>query len=87
MGTWIFIVLGTHGRHGLARVVLGSVAELVVRLSPVPVLTIPAKKPEETGAPGETRPSLTGALGRPCPGLLASPAARRKRRPQKTPRT
>ncbi len=51
-----FIVLGTHGRHGLARVVLGSVAELVVRLSPVPVLTIPAKKPEETGAPGETRP-------------------------------
>ena len=35
------IVLGTHGRRGLSRVFLGSVAEKVVRLSPVPVLTIP----------------------------------------------
>ncbi len=34
------IVLGTHGRRGLPRAVLGSVAEKVVRLSPVPVLTI-----------------------------------------------
>lgn len=36
------VVLGTHGRRGLPRVVLGSVAEKVVRLSPVPVLTVPA---------------------------------------------
>jgi nucleotide-binding universal stress UspA family protein len=35
------IVMGTHGRHGLARVVLGSVAERVVRTSTVPVLTVP----------------------------------------------
>jgi nucleotide-binding universal stress UspA family protein len=34
------IVLGTHGRAGLARVVLGSDAELVVRESPVPVLLV-----------------------------------------------
>ena len=34
------VVMGTHGRHGLSRVFLGSVAERVVRLSPVPVLTI-----------------------------------------------
>jgi nucleotide-binding universal stress UspA family protein len=34
------IVMGTHGRRGLSRVFLGSVAEKVVRLSPVPVLTI-----------------------------------------------
>jgi nucleotide-binding universal stress UspA family protein len=33
------IVMGTHGRAGLAHLVLGSVAEDVVRLSPVPVLT------------------------------------------------
>ncbi len=33
------IVMGTHGRHGLPRVFLGSVAERVVRSSPVPVLT------------------------------------------------
>ncbi len=34
------IVMGTHGRTGLAHVMLGSVAEKVVRLSPVPVLTV-----------------------------------------------
>jgi nucleotide-binding universal stress UspA family protein len=34
------IVMGTHGRRGLPRVLMGSVAEKVVRLSPVPVLTI-----------------------------------------------
>ena len=33
------IVMGTHGRSGVQRVVLGSVAERVVRLSSVPVLT------------------------------------------------
>jgi nucleotide-binding universal stress UspA family protein len=33
------IVVGTHGRRGLSRALLGSVAEKVVRLSPVPVLT------------------------------------------------
>jgi nucleotide-binding universal stress UspA family protein len=32
--------MGTHGRRGISRVLLGSVAEKVVRLSPVPVLTI-----------------------------------------------
>lgn len=34
------IVMGTHGRRGLSRVFLGSVAEKVVRLSPIPVLTV-----------------------------------------------
>jgi nucleotide-binding universal stress UspA family protein len=34
------IVLGTHGRGGLSRVVLGSDAELVVRDAPVPVLLV-----------------------------------------------
>lgn len=37
------IVLSTHGRRGLARWVLGSVAEEVVRYTSKPVLTIPAK--------------------------------------------
>ncbi len=32
------IVLGTHGRTGLSHVVLGSVAERVLRLAPCPVL-------------------------------------------------
>ena len=34
------VVVGTHGRTGLRRALLGSVAERVVRFSPVPVLTI-----------------------------------------------
>jgi nucleotide-binding universal stress UspA family protein len=34
------IVIGTHGRRGLARALLGSVAENVIRTSKVPVLAI-----------------------------------------------
>lgn len=34
------IVMGTHGRSGLAHVLLGSVAEKVVRHAPCPVLTV-----------------------------------------------
>ena len=34
------IVMGTHGRTGVAHLVLGSVAERVVRTAPCPVLTI-----------------------------------------------
>jgi nucleotide-binding universal stress UspA family protein len=34
------IVMGTHGRSGIARVVLGSVTERVARLAPCPVLTV-----------------------------------------------
>ncbi len=34
------IVIGTHGRTGIAHVLLGSVAEKVVRKAPCPVLTV-----------------------------------------------
>src|SRR5437868_2230159 len=34
------IVMGTHGRTGLERVLMGSVAERVVRTAPCPVLTV-----------------------------------------------
>ena len=37
------IVLGTHGRTGLGRMFLGSVAARVVTLAPCPVLTVRAK--------------------------------------------
>lgn len=36
------IVLGTHGRGGLSRVLMGSVAEAVQRAAPCPVLTVRA---------------------------------------------
>ncbi len=34
------VVIGTHGRKGISHAVLGSVAEKVVRMSTVPVLTV-----------------------------------------------
>jgi len=37
------IVMGTHGRRGISRALLGSDAESVVRYSPVPVLLVPAR--------------------------------------------
>jgi nucleotide-binding universal stress UspA family protein len=37
------IVCGTHGRRGLRRLVMGSDAEYIVRLSPVPVLLVRSK--------------------------------------------
>ncbi len=34
------IVMGTHGRHGLDRVFMGSIAEGAARLAPVPLLLV-----------------------------------------------
>ncbi len=34
------VIMGTHGRKGLEHTIFGSVAENVVKKSPVPVLTI-----------------------------------------------
>ena len=35
------IVLGTHGRKGIAHALLGSIAEKIVRTSQVPVMVVP----------------------------------------------
>jgi|MudIll2142460700_1097286.scaffolds.fasta_scaffold731390_1 nucleotide-binding universal stress UspA family protein len=50
------IVMGTHGRTGLMRLLMGSVAEAVVRRAPCPVLTLrqpsapePAPTPMQPG--------------------------------------
>ncbi len=45
------IILGTHGRTGLKRLLMGSVAEAVVRRATCPVLTI--KQPAEAAAPAK----------------------------------
>jgi universal stress protein A len=41
-GGFDLIVMGTHGRTGLSHVLMGSVAERVVRMAPCPVLTVHA---------------------------------------------
>jgi len=42
-GGFDLVVIGTHGRGGLAHIALGSVAERVLRRSPVPVLVVPTR--------------------------------------------
>jgi universal stress protein A len=50
------IVLGTHGRTGIVHVLMGSVAEHVVRKSPCPVLTVrPKTLGEAKKAKGSSR--------------------------------
>lgn len=58
------IVMGTHGRTGTSREILGSVAETVVRLAPCLVLTVPGTviKPLEASAAS----SLEAVPSRPC---------------------
>ena len=48
------IVMGTHGRRGFDRLVLGSVTDRVIRTAPCPVLAI-SKLPHEFMAAGEER--------------------------------
>jgi nucleotide-binding universal stress UspA family protein len=60
------IVLGTHGRTGFERFILGSVAEKVVRMARCPVLTVPRGAPE-----AQARPSF----GRILCALDFSPAS------------
>lgn len=47
------VVMGTHGRAGMGRLVLGSVAEETIRTAPCPVLTLP---PEGEGSDAEAEP-------------------------------
>jgi nucleotide-binding universal stress UspA family protein len=53
------IVLGTHGRTGLGRLLMGSVAEQVLRMASCPVLTVrapfPPSEPTDAPAPEEAK--------------------------------
>lgn len=43
------IVVGTHGRKGVQRLLLGSIAEAVLREAPVPVLIVKNGRPVQAG--------------------------------------
>ena len=54
------VVVGTHGRRGVSRLLLGSVAEATVRLSPCPVLVVRPK----------AIPQVLASIEPPCPRCL-----------------
>jgi len=56
------IVVGFQGRHGLERRILGSVAERIVRASPVPVMVVPAT----------SEPDPAMQIAPPCPRCVES---------------
>jgi hypothetical protein len=67
------IVMTSHGRSGIARLVLGSVAEAVIRGSRLPILLVrptgaPIEQPAGDGAigPADTPPVRPGSSGRPA---------------------
>lgn len=66
------IVMGTHGRRGVKRLLLGSVTEAVLREAPCPVLTVPPHAPAAVSeevtfkrilCPIDFSPSALQALG------------------------
>jgi nucleotide-binding universal stress UspA family protein len=60
------IVMGTHGRSGVGRLLLGSVAEAVLRRAPCPVLTL--KMPVEFGAATMSQPAAAPASPKKAKG-------------------
>jgi nucleotide-binding universal stress UspA family protein len=92
------IVVGSHGRTGVTRALLGSVAERVARTAPCPVLTVPAgfradaqRAPKETSPPEpERRRCLVCAsasedlICEACRARIRGEAVERKWREQKT---
>lgn len=53
------IVIGSHGRTGISRLVLGSVAERVTRLAHCPILVV--KVPEHVADPAKTKTEAESA--------------------------
>jgi nucleotide-binding universal stress UspA family protein len=58
------IVMGTHGRTAVARLLLGSVAEAVLRKAPCPVLTAkPVAERKKVVVEGEVKTEAGTAVG------------------------
>ena len=56
------LVVGTHGRTGMTKLLLGSVTEKLIRLSPIPVLTVPPQRSARPVGSAEL-PSWAAQLG------------------------
>lgn len=54
------LVMGTHGRSGFDRLMLGSVTEKMLRKSPCPVLTVPRQDPDGLPAPAQFHRIICG---------------------------
>jgi nucleotide-binding universal stress UspA family protein len=69
------IVIGTHGRRGLSRVLMGSDAEAVVRESRVPVLLVRTpERAQRKRAPARKEPAPATTERRRAAKRVASPA-------------
>lgn len=76
------IVMGTHGRTGVSHVLLGSVAEAVVRRAPCLVLTVPARLAQlEAASPPEAAEAGARCIvcAGPSPDLICEPCRTRIR--------
>lgn len=56
------IVMGTHGRTGLGRLLMGSVAEKVMRRAPCPVLTLKTPMPQSQHTKETSLPATRAAV-------------------------
>jgi nucleotide-binding universal stress UspA family protein len=66
------VVIGTRGRSGLGKVLMGSVAEEIFRTVPCPVLTVGPRSDSSRGADGEIREILYATdLASPSPAAAA----------------
>lgn len=75
------IVIGTHGRTGVSHVLLGSVAEAVVRRAPCLVLAVPGRLAPAEAASGEAAEVGTRCIvcAGPSPDLICEPCRTRIR--------
>jgi nucleotide-binding universal stress UspA family protein len=94
------IVVGTHGRSGFTRLLLGSVAERVLRQAPCPVLTVPRQAEEPAAKTLAASPSTTPAarcvvcanpsvdlICEPCRARIRGEALEHKQREERAGRT
>ena len=68
------IVIGTHGRRGFSRILMGSDAEAVVREARIPVLLVRSPERAARGSVAARRKSSDGATGNRAAKRAISPA-------------